>query len=249
MTSLLPSPAALDRPVEQTITIQDLPPKQAAFLVAYLACLNATRAYMQVYPDTTYDGARASAAALLANLNIRAILRAELDKRAMEVEEIIDRLGEMARADASEFIILAEEPIRDNKGAIVMKDGQPLTHQVTHIDEEMLKKRGYLVKAITPARGGGLRIEMYSAKDALDTLARIRRLVQDAPPGPPVEEHIHIYLPDNQRDAPQDVIEGTVKDAPPALPANNSPQDEPGEAQGEDKGIDTPPIKGDMPII
>lgn len=66
------------------------------FVIAYVRMGNATKAYMSVYPNSSYDAARASAADLLAKANIKAAVAERQKNIANELgatrEFVISRL-------------------------------------------------------------------------------------------------------------------------------------------------------------
>jgi hypothetical protein len=185
-----------------TVTLSDLSPAHQMFVTKLLVTLNATRAYMAVYPEASYESAKAAASLLLTDINVQAVLSSELDKRAMQAQEIIDRMGNIARADMSEIIELVEEPAIDRHGEPIEHNGRIVMRQVPHIRAGALEAYGHLIKSITPANGGGVKVELYSAQDALVQMARIRRLIQDTPQVVNMEQVV-IYMPDNGRDMPQ----------------------------------------------
>lgn len=75
---------------------------QIMFCEKYLAGLtgksrpNATRAYMEVYPDCTEESARSSASELLTKDNIREYIAKRMGEMVMTTNEVIIRLADLA---------------------------------------------------------------------------------------------------------------------------------------------------------
>lgn len=78
--------------------------KHQEFVNQYFLCgMNATQAYMNAYPDSSYNAARGSAHELLANPNIQAEISARMNARKMSVDEALVRLSDFAQGDLGEF--------------------------------------------------------------------------------------------------------------------------------------------------
>jgi hypothetical protein len=206
---------SIQQAVDRIPELSDLPPDHQTFILGILANKTATRAYMQAYPDSTFNAATVSASRLLSDDRIQRVLNTILDARAMQAREIIERQGNLARADMGDIITMEDEPIIDRHGDAIRIDGRIATRQVPHLKANALEDYGYLIKSITPANGGGVRVELYSAQDALNAMERIRRLIQDAPPALNIEQVI-VYIPDNTRDATRiiDAISSSPQPAP-----------------------------------
>lgn len=77
--------------------------KQKAFVNAYLSCWNGAEAARRAgYSART---ARIQASVLLTNPNIRAAIQKRLEKQAMSADEVLSRLGELARSDMRDFVV------------------------------------------------------------------------------------------------------------------------------------------------
>lgn len=78
--------------------------KHRAFVDEYfLHNMNATDAYIAVYPKSSYDAARANSARLIANDNIKAEIERRLKEKRLSADEVLARLGDMARSDIAGF--------------------------------------------------------------------------------------------------------------------------------------------------
>ena len=80
--------------------------KHLAFVDEYLRDFNATRAYLRVYPKSTYDAARANSARLIATDNVSAEIKARLDEIHMSADEALKRTAEIARGDIGDFMAI-----------------------------------------------------------------------------------------------------------------------------------------------
>jgi len=78
--------------------------KHRAFVEEYLTDFNGTRAYLRVYPKSTYEGAKANAARLLTNDSVKAEVKARLDAMHMTADEALKRLSEIARGDMAQLM-------------------------------------------------------------------------------------------------------------------------------------------------
>lgn len=78
--------------------------KHQEFVNQYFLCnMNQTEAYLVVYPKSSYDAARAHATRLVADGNIQAEIQRRLKERQLSADEVLSRLGDMARADIADF--------------------------------------------------------------------------------------------------------------------------------------------------
>lgn len=126
---------------------EGLTPKQQAFVEAYLANgFNATAAARHLkYANPDRQGYR-----LLRNVEIAAAIRQELAERAMPADEVLARLAEQGRGTMDDFL--------DDTGKI---------------DLARARERGklHLLKSRSVTKEGE-RIELYSAQEALQLLAK-----------------------------------------------------------------------------
>jgi phage terminase small subunit len=78
--------------------------KHQEFVNQYFLCnMNQTEAYLKVYPKSSYDAARAHATRLVADGNIQVEIQRRLKERQLSADEVLSRLGDMARADIADF--------------------------------------------------------------------------------------------------------------------------------------------------
>jgi len=100
--------------------------KHIAFIEKYLQCFNATRAYLEVYPNSTYDSARKSSSELLAKPDIQEVLKARYSELVMTDDEYYALLTERARDTSNPSLQLkALELIGRTRGKFI--DRQDIT--------------------------------------------------------------------------------------------------------------------------
>jgi phage terminase small subunit len=146
--------------------------KQRVFIEAYLDCLNATEAASRAgYAKPRQQGSR-----LLTNVDIRAAVDEGLSARAMGRTEVLTRLAEMARADMRDFVETEDTEEGDGTPRLVVRKSTPL-HLIKEMEVTRTTRRSsdgeYLLYDTK------IKIKLHDAKAALDTLARVYRLVSD----------------------------------------------------------------------
>lgn len=187
----------------------DLTDKQRAFIDHYFACgLNATEAAKRAgYSAKT---ARFIGSENLTKPNIRAEVDRRLAEHAMPANEVIARIGNMARGDMADFLRTDEEDVTlswsllevptDKDGAVniagtlidlAMQDTIKPTDRILYtttvkrstarLDMLAAGQAGklHLLKKYSIDDKGKVAIEMYDAKSALDTLAKMHGLLID----------------------------------------------------------------------
>lgn len=147
--------------------------RQRVFVEAYLDCLNATEAARRAqYKKPMQEGWR-----LLRNAEIAAAVEAGLSSKAMGSSEVLTRLAEMARSDMREFIKFHEET---GEVWLDVSPEKPL-HLIKEIEITKTTKGGIGEDEIL--LDTKIKIKLYDAKSALDTLARHHRIVSSDQPG------------------------------------------------------------------
>lgn len=87
--------------------MSDLKPlsrKHQRVLDEYLICFSQWRAYQAVYPNTTYDSAKAASSKLFTDVNFLAHLSDRLNEVHMSADEALKLVTDIARGDVTEFI-------------------------------------------------------------------------------------------------------------------------------------------------
>ena len=80
---------------------EELDPKYIAFCEAYLKNWNATKAYMEVYPDSSYESASSNAYRVMGNDGVKEYLKNALAERIMTTPEVLARLADRARDETN----------------------------------------------------------------------------------------------------------------------------------------------------
>lgn len=132
--------------------------KQKAFINHYIVHLNATKAaQLAGYSEKT--------AYSIGHENLRKPeISAEIEKRlrenAMRADEVLSRLSDMARGDMGEYLLKAPEDLADHDYSRLIKKYKRTTRYSRKTDEEIET----------------VEIELYSAQQALETLAKVYKL-------------------------------------------------------------------------
>lgn len=83
--------------------------KQAAFVEAYLKTRNATRAAIEAGYDGDYSSCAVIGHENLKKVNIAEAIKARITEACMSADEVLERLGEQARADQADFWDIPDE--------------------------------------------------------------------------------------------------------------------------------------------
>lgn len=151
---------------------EGLTARQRVFVEAYLDCLNATEAARRAkYARPMQEGWR-----LLRNAEIAAAVGAGLSEKAMGRTEVLSRLAEQARSDMREFIEFHEAT---GTPSIDLSPDKPL-HLIKELEITRTTRNGEGDDTLYDLK---VKIKLYDAKSALDTLARHHRIVGNEQPG------------------------------------------------------------------
>lgn len=153
--------------------MKEMSKKHTAFIDEYLRCFNATEAYLRVYPKSSRDAARANAARLIATDSVKAEITARLAEHHMTADEALQRLADMARGDVTEFI----SPMGAFDIDAVKAAGKG--HLIKKIKQRTITKIGKGEKD-DDTEIHDTEIELYSAKDAIDTILKVGGKLKDA---------------------------------------------------------------------
>ena len=175
--------------------------KQQAFVDAYFGCgMNATQAYLDLYPKSSYNAARASASALLTIPNIAAAISKRLKEKAMGVDELIARYGEMARATTLPFIRVTEE------GFVYFNFNDPRAKEHMYLVKEIESKRTRRMEGSGEYKeeweDEWVKVKLHDAQHAMDQIGKMHSLFIDRTDFTSGGEKINVmvYMPDNGRD-------------------------------------------------
>ena len=135
-------------------------PKQKLFIAEYLTDFNATQSAIRAgYSKKT---ARFIGAENLTKPNIRAEIDHHLKERAMSADEVLERIANIARGSADDFLTIDE-----------------WGH--TSLDLPRMEEEGklHLIKKYKVTKQGGTEIELYDAQGALNQLGKAHGLFVD----------------------------------------------------------------------
>lgn len=158
--------------------------RQRAFIEHYLESWNATDAARQVgYRNPEKLGPR--------NLKKPAIIvgiTKRMEEQALKANEVLKRLADQARLNASDFFVFEEDP---QTGKVVMTD----------VNWEIFRSRGHLIKGLKYSRQGKPVLEFYDAQAALEKIGRAMALFVDREEITQRTDNteVRIYIPDNGR--------------------------------------------------
>jgi len=170
---------------------QDLTNKEEAFCQAYIVSWNGTRAAIDAGYSKKTATATVTASKNLLKANIRDRIKELMKEKLMAQEEVLARLSDMARANMAELTELSDEPVLDKEGNHIGD------RQVARLKPEMFERYGHLIKSITPASGGGYKVEVYSAKEALELIGKHHSLFIDRDDkGKPIQPTIVVIRKD-----------------------------------------------------
>lgn len=86
------------------MTEKPLSRKHQKFIAEYLKLWNGTRAYMAVYPKSSYESAMANSAKLLGNNKIQAVIDAKIKESQMSADEALKLQADIARGDITDLL-------------------------------------------------------------------------------------------------------------------------------------------------
>lgn len=147
--------------------------KQEQFCQEYVKDFNATRAYMRVFKNISYDSARVESCKLLTNPNIRTCI----DKLK---EDISEQHKNMREKIIAKYERIAFTPVIDflEENDIEFENGRKARTYILKDFKDIPWELKDIVKSITPAVNGW-RVEFLDPQVALDALRKMLGL--DAP--------------------------------------------------------------------
>lgn len=145
---------------------------QEVFVSEYLKCFNATEAYSRAYPKAKRTSAGANGHELLKNTEIKAQIDARLAEVHMSADEALRLLADMARGDLGQFA--------DRLGSFSLQDAKDagISKLIKKYKQRTITKIG---KSDTDpdTEIHDVEIELYSAKDAIDTILKVGGKLKD----------------------------------------------------------------------
>jgi hypothetical protein len=154
-----------------TPTVLEFTANEWAMINAYFdENMNQTRAYLKVRPDTPYESARTLASSFFAKVHIRAEIERRLKANAMSAEEVLSRLGDMARATHKPYIKIDDDGfVYFNFADVEAQKNMHLIKKIKTKRERKLTGRG---KAAEEWEGEWVEVELHDAQAALEKLGK-----------------------------------------------------------------------------
>lgn len=168
--------------------------KQRVFVDEYLKCFNGAEAARRAgYSESR---ARTTAAELMAEGSISEQIQARLAEVHMSADEALKRMADIARGDIGDFT--------DRLGLLDMQTAKDngLTKLIKKIKQRTVTKIGKSDKD-EDVEVHDLEIELYSAKDALETVLKVTGKLKGDAPIINIGKGYSIVSPDDW-DAPKD---------------------------------------------
>jgi phage terminase small subunit len=153
--------------------------KQEAFVNEYLKDHNGTQAAIRA--GYSKRSARAEACRLLTKDDIMGAIKARIAERTMSSDEVLTRLADMGRGDLADLMDVTTSGFtlelmkRDENGNLVVKPETKLIKKIkqkvtTHIAKNESDEDREVVET---------EIELYSAQEALNTIAKLNGMITD----------------------------------------------------------------------
>ena len=161
-----------------TLIELDLSAEDEAFVTAYFDNnMNATQAYLELHPNVTYDTARANSSKTLAKTNIRARIAEVLKNKAMGRDEVLARLGDMARASHQPYIRV------DDDGFVYFDFSHPYAKSNLHLIKKIKTKRERRLDGhgedAQEWEGEWVEVELHDPQRALELIGKYYRMFAD----------------------------------------------------------------------
>ena len=153
--------------------------KNQVFIDEYLRCFNGAEAARRA--GYSEKRARTTAAELMAESSISEQIQARLSEMHMSADEALKRLSDMARGDIGQFM--------DRLGSLDIQAARDagLTPLIKKIKQRTITKIGKTDND-DDTEIHDLEIELYSAKDAIDTILKVGGKLKDT------ESHIYVTI-------------------------------------------------------
>ena len=173
--------------------------KHEKFINEYLKCWNGTRAYMRVYPKSSYESAMARASELLGNIKISETISARMNEAHMSADEALEILAAQARGDVAKLM-----DITSMGGNIDLHTAQE--QGLTRLIKKFKQKTTTIIgkkETDDDKEIHEIELELYDAQSAAEKILKIHgKFVdrQDITSGGEKIEVPVIYIPSNGRD-------------------------------------------------
>jgi phage terminase small subunit len=148
-----------------------IPRRHQLFIDEYLKCFNATRAYLKIYPKSSYASAMASSSRLLSSDKISEIVTERLKELQMGPDEALKLLADQARGDIAEIMDVTSMGFNLDMRKAQEQGLTKLIKKVKQTTKTIIgKKPTDEDEEITT-----LEVELYDAQAALDKILRVHK--------------------------------------------------------------------------
>jgi hypothetical protein len=154
-----------------TPTVLEFTANEWAMINAYFdENMNQVRAWLKIHPDTEYNSAGVAASAFFRNIKIRAEIERRLKAKAMSADEVLARLGDMARASHKPYIKI------DDDGFVYFNFADAEAQKNMHLIKKIKTKRERRLigrgKEAEEWEGEWVEVELHDAQAALEKLGK-----------------------------------------------------------------------------
>lgn len=151
--------------------IKPLSKKHQRFVAEYLKCFNGTRAYMAVYPKSSYEAAMVSAHELLRNPKISGVIEEHKNMVLMQADEALKLQSDIANGDIGDLL--------DNNGLLDIRLAKSLgkTKLLKKIKQKTITHIGKDNEGDTEIHE--IEFEMYSADTAQERILKLHGKFKD----------------------------------------------------------------------
>lgn len=158
---------------EKKVTTLDEPDfllSHEAFMEAYLRSFNGTLAYMEAYPESTYDAASVSAHRLLRNDKIRAELERRFKSATMGKFEVLERLKAVANATLFPFVKVEDD------GTVLFNFSDPDAKRHFHLIKKIKSRKKETFNKDNAETEQWIEVELHDALKALELIGKYHAL-------------------------------------------------------------------------
>jgi phage terminase small subunit len=139
--------------------------------------MNQVRAWLKIHPGSEYNSAGVSASEFFRKPNIRAEIERRLKANAMSAEEVLSRLGDMARATHKPYIKI------DDDGFVYFNFADVEAQKNMHLIKKIKTKRERRIvgrgEDAEEWEGEWVEVELHDAQAALEKLGKYHGMFID----------------------------------------------------------------------
>ena len=154
------------------IESKQLSDEHSLFLDYYLQSFNGTKSYMKVYPDVSYESARALSSLLLTNINI-------IEEKNRRIKEIRDNIP-------NEIIPYLKNQIHFNIADFLDEDGKPDMDKIKNnpipglVSSITVKKDTYKQGEDAEITKTNISFKLIDQQKSLEILSKVLKLYEDS---------------------------------------------------------------------